>query len=109
MPVRLSSRYLIRKICRPCASRYLVKYADSPQTMQHSDSRGGHDDIVLVAVSCQHGVIGLDVEFEVLVQLVRLEEGDDGHGVVVVLMTGGLLRLRLDQKLTFEADLLLVR
>ena len=76
--------------------------------MQHLDLRGGHDDIVFVAVPCQHGVVGLNVELEVLIQLVRLEEGDDGHGVVVVLVTGGLLRLRLDQKLTLEADLLLV-
>ena len=76
--------------------------------MLTSDSRRGHEDVVLVAVAGQHGVVGLDVQLEVFVQLVGLEEGDDGHGIVVVLMAGRLLGLRLDQQLASEADLLLV-
>ena len=65
---------------------------------------GGQLDFVLEGVAGQGGVVGLDVELEVPVQLVGLEEGDAAGHVEVVLMLGRLLRLGLDQELAGEPD-----
>ncbi len=47
----------------------------------------------------KRGVVGLDIELEVLVQVVRLEEADARLRVVVVLVLHRLARLGLDQQL----------
>lgn len=54
------------------------------------------------------GVIRLNVELEILVQVILAQEGNDRLGVVVVLMPGRLLRLGLDEHLTLEANLVLI-
>lgn len=77
-------------------------------TKKYSHSRRREDDVVLVRVAGQRGVVGLDVELEVLREAVLVQEGHDRLGVVVVLVAGGLLGLGLDQELALEADLLLV-
>ena len=56
----------------------------------------------------QRGVVRFDVELELAGQTVANEEPVDRRRVVVVLVLGGLVRLRLDQKGTLEADLVLV-
>ena len=53
-------------------------------------------------------MVGFEVELERIGQAVAAQEGDDVGGVEIVLMNGRLLRLRLDQELAGEADLLLV-
>ncbi len=63
---------------------------------------------MLDRVPREGGVVGLDVELEVLVEAVLLEEPPDRAGVGVVLVFGGLHRLRFDEELTVESDLLLV-
>ena len=68
----------------------------------------GVGQLVHHRVAGERGVVGLDVELEVVGQAVAAQEGDDGGAVEVVLMVGRLLRLRLDQELAGEADLLLV-
>ncbi len=57
-------------------------------------------------VAGQGGMVGLDVQLEVVHQAVGPEEIDAGRGVAVVLVLGRLLRFRLDQELAREADLL---
>jgi len=74
---------------------------------QHARGRR-HAQIVLVVVAGQGGVVGLDVQLEVLVQPVRLQEAYDGLSVVVVLVRRGLPRLGLDAELRVHANLLLV-
>ena len=64
--------------------------------------------VVLVRVAGHGGVVGLDVELDVLVEPVRLEEGDDGLRVVVVLVLGGLLGLGFDEELEGGSDVALV-
>jgi hypothetical protein len=59
-------------------------------------------------VAGQGGVVGFDVELEVLVQAVGLQEGDATGGIEVVLVNRRFLRLRFDVELAGEADLLLV-
>jgi hypothetical protein len=61
---------------------------------------------VLEGVAGERGVVGLDVELEVLLQAVGAQEGDAAGDVEVVLVLGRLLRLGLDQELALEADLL---
>ena len=68
----------------------------------------GKDDVVLVAMSGQSGVIRFDVQLEMFVQIKLAKETDDSHGVVVVLVPGRLFRLGFDQHLTLEANLVLV-
>jgi hypothetical protein len=68
----------------------------------------GHLDLVLEGVAGQRGVVGLDVELEMLFQPVGAQEGDAARHVEIVLVLGRLLRLGLDQELALEADLLRV-
>ena len=63
---------------------------------------------MLVGVSSQSGVVGFDVEFEMFNQIELTEETDDGHGVVVVLVSGRFFGLGLDQHLSLETNLLFV-
>ncbi len=58
---------------------------------------------MLEGVLGQGGVVDLDVELEVVHQVVFAQEGDDGGGVEVVLMLGGLHRLGLDEEGALEA------
>ena len=67
---------------------------------------GGDFDLMIEGVAGERGVVGLDVELEVLVEFVGAQEGDPGGHVEVVLVLGRLLGLGLDQELTGEADLL---
>ena len=66
--------------------------------------RRGHGQVVLKGVPGQGGVVGLDVELEVVLQAVGLEKAQDRGRVKVVLVLGRLLGLGLDQKLAGEAD-----
>ncbi len=61
---------------------------------------------MLEGVAGQGGVVGLDVELEILLQAVGAEEGDAAGDVEIVLVLGRLLRLRLDEELALEPDLL---
>jgi hypothetical protein len=67
---------------------------------------GGDLDLVLEGVAGEGGVVGLDVELEVLFEAVGAEEGDAAGDVEVVLVLGRLLRLGLDEELALEADAL---
>ena len=64
-----------------------------------------HLQFVLHRVAGQRGVVGLDVELEVLVEAVLAQEVEHGGAVEIVLVLGRLLRLGLDQELAGEADL----
>src|SRR5262249_25460501 len=70
--------------------------------------RGGVGQLVHHRVPRQRRVVGLHVQLEMIRQAVAAQEGDHGGGVEVVLMDRRLLRLRLDQELAGETDLLLV-
>jgi len=69
---------------------------------------GGNLDLMLEGVTCKRGVVGLDVELEVLVETVGMEESDTGGAVEIVLVLCGLLRLGLDEELALEADILCI-
>ena len=66
----------------------------------------GDLDLVLEAVPRERGVVRLDVELEMLFEAEGAEEGDAARDVEIVLVFRRLLRLRLDQELTLEADAL---
>ncbi len=70
----------------------------------------GHREfqLVLEAVLSECGVVGLDVELEVLGEAVLAEEAQDGCRVEIVLVLGGLFGLGLDVEGPVEADCLLV-
>ena len=63
----------------------------------------GHGQFVFECMSSQSRVVHLDVHFEILVQPVCLQEADDGLRVHVILMLGGLHRLRLHKEGTLKA------
>ncbi len=69
---------------------------------------GGDGEFVLDGVSGEGGVIGFDVELEVLEEVVLAEEVETGGGVAVVLVGGRLAGFWFDVELAFEADLLFV-
>ena len=60
---------------------------------------GGDFQFVLHRVAGERGVIGLEVQLEVLEQVVFAEEVQARRGVGVVLVLGRFLRLRLDVEL----------
>src|SRR5690606_29009984 len=68
----------------------------------------GAGEFVLHGVTGEGGVVGLDVELEVVEQAVFAEEVQAGRGVGVVLVGGGFARLGFDVELAGEADLFLV-
>ena len=68
----------------------------------------GDFEFVLHRVAGERGVIGFDVQLEVVQQVVFAQEIQARGGVGIVLMLGRFLGLRLDVELAFEADLLLV-
>lgn len=43
--------------------------------------RRGHDNVMFIGVSCQGGVVGLDVQFKVPLQTVMFQESYNTHGV----------------------------
>ena len=61
---------------------------------------------VLHLVAGQRGMVGFNVHLHMLLQAVGPEEVDAGGAVEIVLMLGGLTRLRLEVELTGEADFL---
>ena len=69
---------------------------------------GGDGEFVLDGVSGEGGVIGFDVELEVLEEPVFAKEVEAGGGVAVVLVGGRLAGFWFDVELAFEADLLFV-
>ena len=71
-------------------------------------SADGQRQLVLEGVAGEDGVVLLDVDLDLLLQVERLEHAVDRADVVVVLVLGRLLRLRLDQDRALEADLVLV-
>ena len=56
----------------------------------------------------ERGVIGLEVQLEVLQEAVFAEEVEAGGRIGIVLVGRGFARLRLDEELALEADLLRV-
>ncbi len=64
----------------------------------------GHLQIVLETVPGQRGVVGLDVELEILVQPVLAQETHHRGAVEIVLVLHRLHRLGLDQEIALEAD-----
>ena len=72
-------------------------------------SRGSGDFAFVVhGVAGESGVIGFEVELEVLQKVVFPQEIQAGGCVAVVLVTGWLLRFRLDVERALEADLFFV-
>ena len=67
-----------------------------------------HRQVVLHGVAGQGGVVGLDVQLEVIHQAVGAEEIQARGRVGIILVRRRLLRLRFDVELPFEADLLFV-
>nr|GFD17553.1 hypothetical protein [Tanacetum cinerariifolium] len=63
----------------------------------------GYLQLVLEGVARQRGVVHFQVQHEVILQAVLLEEANDGSGVEIVLVLGGLGRLGLDEELTRKA------
>lgn len=53
------------------------------------NSRGGHDDVVLVRVSCQGGVVGLDVQLEITLQTIMLQEPNYTHSIYKTVTSPG--------------------
>jgi len=72
----------------------------------HAEHAGvaGDLQVVFEAVARQRGVVGLDVELEVLVQTVRAQEADAGRAVEIVLVLHRFHRLGLDEEVAGEAD-----
>ena len=68
----------------------------------------GDGELVLHRVAGEGGVVGLDVELEVLQQVVFAEEVEAGGGVRIVLVGGRLLWLGLNVELAGEADFLFI-
>ena len=64
--------------------------------------------LVLHLVAGERGVVGLDVHLHMLFESVGPQEVDAGGAVEVVLVLGGLTRLRLEVELAGKADLLRV-
>ena len=67
-----------------------------------------HGDLVVEAVAGEGRVVDLDVHPVLAREVVPKQERVDGRRVVVVLVLGGLHRLRLQKQGPAEADLLLV-
>ncbi len=59
-------------------------------------------------MSGQCGVVGLDIDLDLVFQAVLLQKTEHRGAVVIVLMFGRLLWLGLDQQITLETDLVLV-
>src|SRR5208337_5237163 len=70
--------------------------------------RGGERDLVLEGVMRQHRVPDFDIELDLALESEAAQEAGDGGDVEIVLVLGRLLRLRLDQEDSLEADLVLV-
>lgn len=60
---------------------------------------------MLVVVPREGGVVGFDIDLEIVLEAVGAEETDDGLSVVVVLVFGGLTGLGLDEELSSASDL----
>ena len=76
--------------------------------VDRAEGPGGDGDFhfMLHGVTGQGGVVGFQVELEVVEQAVFAEEVEAGGGVGVVLVRGGFARLGLDVELALESDLL---
>ena len=66
----------------------------------------GDFQLVLHGVTGQGGVVGFEVQLEMVEQVVLPQEVEARGGVAVVLVLGRFLRLGLDVELPCEADLL---
>jgi hypothetical protein len=69
---------------------------------------GGHFQFMLHGVAGEGGVVGFQVQFEMVQQIVFAQEVQAGGRVGIVLMFGWLLGLWLDVELALEADFLFV-
>mmetsp|Transcript_1161 Transcript_1161/g.2911 ORF Transcript_1161/g.2911 Transcript_1161/m.2911 type:complete len:431 (-) Transcript_1161:190-1482(-) len=67
-----------------------------------------HAEVVLVVVARQGGVVGLNVELELLLEPIAVQEPNDGLSIVVILVRHRLAWLGLDTELCVETDFLLV-
>ena len=62
-------------------------------------------DFVHHGMTGQRGVVGFQIQFEVVLQVIRSQEIHARRRIAVILMLGRLFRFRLDQKLTGKPDL----
>ena len=67
-----------------------------PQTMLVEFTGHVHNDVMLVVVACQGGVVGFNVQLVVFIEVVRLEETDARLSVVVILVLHWFTRLGLN-------------
>ena len=70
--------------------------------------RARHLDVVLGRMTRQRGVIGFNVQFEVIRESVLVQKAQRRLGVVVVLVLGGFARFGFEEELKGVALLLLV-
>ena len=68
----------------------------------------GELEVVFKGVAGQGGVVGFDVDFEFVQQVVFAQEAQDGGGIVVVLVLGRLFGLGLYEQGAGKADCLFV-
>ena len=69
---------------------------------------GSNSQFVLHCVTGEGGVIGFNIQLEVVQQIILAQEVQAGSGVAVILVGGGLTWLRLNVELSFEANLFFV-
>ena len=74
---------------------------------EDAERRGG-GNFMLEAVAGERCMVGFDVDLHLVLEAVALQEAVHRRGVKIVLMLGGLVRLRLDQDRAVEADAMLV-
>ena len=63
----------------------------------------GYCEFVLEGVARQSSVVHFDVHLEIFVQIVSLQEADNGFGVYIILVFCRFHRFRFNQEGTFEA------
>src|SRR5690625_2180211 len=69
---------------------------------------GGYHQIVCERVVGQCGVVGFDIEFEIIQQILLSEKSENGGRVKVILMFGRRHVLWLDDEISFETNYLAV-
>ena len=62
-----------------------------------------HPQLMLEGVARQSSVVHFDVHLEIFVQIVSLQEADNGFGVYIILVFCRFHRFRFNQEGTFEA------
>lgn len=63
---------------------------------------------MLIVVTSKHCVVGFNVQFEILVQVIFLQETHDSLSIIVILVFGRLFRLRFNQELVGGSNFFLI-